>query len=120
MKKIFLILFIAILISCKNNKSNNNLEFIIENESIVIRDTLQPDYYSPDGYKEKYEKTNGHIISYKLVNNSDKKYAIVINNEEINYHSKWATRATIWPGFYFTDNNDSIYETQLYKMVHRR
>jgi len=120
MKRIYIVLFLIFLVSCKSNKPNNDLELIIENKSIVIKDTLQPNYYSlGEGYKEKYEKTNGHIISYKLVNNSDKKYAVFINSEEFYCHSKWATGETVYPGFYFTNKNDSIYENQIYKMSPR-
>ncbi|WP_320816204.1 hypothetical protein [Flavobacterium sp.] len=86
MKKILFMILTFLLISCFNNKedlkkdlSNNNEDdlkvVLLTNEVVCIKDINDYDVY----HTNLYDSLSKNVLNYKLINNSNKKYFVVLN-----------------------------------------
>lgn len=92
MKKTLFMILTFLLISCFNNKedlkkdlSNNNEDdlkiVLLTNEVVCVKDIELDDYeiYYGSLHSSLYDSLSLNILNYKLINNSNKKYFIVLN-----------------------------------------
>lgn len=82
-KMIFLSLSCFVLISCQKNKQDLKLE-LLTNEIVCVEDVYMDDFrevfYKPNA---KYDSLSKNILHYKITNISDKKYFIMLNENNL-------------------------------------
>jgi len=82
-KMIFLSLSCFVLFSCQKNKQDLKLE-LLTNEIVCVEDVYMDDFrevfYKPNA---EYDSLSKNILHYKITNISDKKYFIMLNEDNL-------------------------------------
>ena len=82
-KEVYLIFFLIILFSCKKNKEDLKLE-LLTNEIVCIGNVSKNDFlevfYVPNS---KYDSLSKNILHYKITNLSNKKYFVMLNQDNL-------------------------------------
>ncbi len=74
--------FIFLLCSCKEQKKQDDLEIELMSETISCIENLDYAklYYKSKKYDSLYNKLSMNVVKYKIHNNSNKKYFVVLNS----------------------------------------
>jgi len=82
-KMIFLSLSCFVLFSCQKNKQDLKLE-LLTNEIVCVEDVYMDDFrevfYKPNA---EYDSLSKNLLRYKITNISDKKYFIMLNEDNL-------------------------------------